>query len=400
MSGAELELYINIMARNRISFKITHPDLFKYWSPKNHKDPNKFSRKSTGKFWWRCLNNPTHEWEKCLINQKDDFIMECPFCNNIGSNKELMSYWHPSKNINIDPFNISNGSNIKIWFRCKFDITHEWIRSPKVIFRRGGKTKCLICEDKKPCFNYSQTFESKFPELLHEWDYESNSFLPKDIGARGEKIINWKCKYNHKWSRSANNSTRKIKNTHTRCPICLNEKVDSNNCAAATHPYLLEEWHPDNKTTLNDVTYGSNKKFKWQCLKHDEHTYITSLKHKTREDPTGCPLCSKRISKGEKSCLDFLVGENGVRNKSLIINNRIFYPDFMWKEHKLIIEYNGDKWHGNPDYFNPNDKIGSGKTYGEIYSQTFERKEFLEKNGWTVIFIWEHEWNKVKKLLY
>lgn len=115
----------------------------------------------------------------------------------------------------------------------------------------------------------------------------------------------------------------------------------------------------------------------------------------------GCPNHIKTVSQEEKEVWKFLEIPAENKHQRFSINGRKFIPDVMFSDHKIIIEYLGDKYHGHPDYTDKNQIsfFNKKKTFGDIYLDTFERKKFLEEHGWTVIFIWSHEWKKVRKLL-
>lgn len=64
----------------------------------------------------------------------------------------------------------------------------------------------------------------------------------------------------------------------------------------------------------------------------------------------------------------------------------------------IIYELNGDFWHGNPAIFDSNDMNElAHKTFGELYAKTLKKKATLEAAGYTVISIWESDWEKLKK---
>lgn len=69
----------------------------------------------------------------------------------------------------------------------------------------------------------------------------------------------------------------------------------------------------------------------------------------------GCRQCTSSISKLETNWLNSLNISEKYRNKSIKINNRIFYPDAIDAQNKIIYEFYGDFWHGNPKIFNAND---------------------------------------------
>ena len=64
-------------------------------------------------------------------------------------------------------------------------------------------------------------------------------------------------------------------------------------------------------------------------------------------------------------------------------------------EKKVVLEFNGDFWHGNPKKFasttrNPVSKF----TMGELYQKTLDKQRYLEENGYTYISIWESDFDK------
>lgn len=59
---------------------------------------------------------------------------------------------------------------------------------------------------------------------------------------------------------------------------------------------------------------------------------------------------------------------------------------------KIIYEYNGDFWHGNPNYYKSNNlnKI-LNITFGDLYQKTFQKEKDLISAGYTVVSIWESD---------
>lgn len=111
----------------------------------------------------------------------------------------------------------------------------------------------------------------------------------------------------------------------------------------------------------------------------------------------GCPKCSGSISKGETEWLD----ELGIkeRNNILVIGNKTIRPDGIDRKNKIVYEYLGDFWHGNPKIYNPNDRNPiAKKTFGKLYQDTLKREALIVKAGYKVISIWESDYNNVKKV--
>jgi hypothetical protein len=111
----------------------------------------------------------------------------------------------------------------------------------------------------------------------------------------------------------------------------------------------------------------------------------------------GCPSCSHVISKSEVLWLDSLKIPYDFRNKSIKINKKLFKPDAVDDVNKIIYEFYGDFWHGNPNIFDANlqNKVIK-KSFGELYQKTINKENILKKAGYKVISIWESDWNKIK----
>lgn len=69
--------------------------------------------------------------------------------------------------------------------------------------------------------------------------------------------------------------------------------------------------------------------------------------------------------------------------------------DECHKELKIVIEYNGDYWHCNPETWKPDDYNKAIKMFAkDKWHSDFKRKMMLKKIGYRVIVVWESEWIK------
>ncbi len=91
----------------------------------------------------------------------------------------------------------------------------------------------------------------------------------------------------------------------------------------------------------------------------------------------------------------FKYHENGTEEKIILENKYIFSVDFMYKN--KIIEFYGDYWHFNPEIYKSDyvTKRG-GKTIKAAAKWKMDgwRKSLLEKNGYSIIIVWEKEFNE------
>ncbi|CAH6419832.1 Hypothetical protein HVR_LOCUS913, partial [uncultured virus] len=79
---------------------------------------------------------------------------------------------------------------------------------------------------------------------------------------------------------------------------------------------------------------------------------------------------------------------------SINMKNSFIKFDGFCKETKTVYEFHGDYWHGNPKLYNSNEmNTRAGKTFGELYQKTIEREEFIRSQGYTLITIWESDFD-------
>lgn len=113
----------------------------------------------------------------------------------------------------------------------------------------------------------------------------------------------------------------------------------------------------------------------------------------------GCPTCGKGVqsSKAETSFLNWVEKEfNCKLKRHHSIATKIV--DGYDKRNRVVYEFLGDFWHGNPDKCNPHDTNRvNGREYWELYLETFERFRFISDRGYTIRYIWENDWENAKK---
>lgn len=110
----------------------------------------------------------------------------------------------------------------------------------------------------------------------------------------------------------------------------------------------------------------------------------------------GCGQCSYNVSNKETQWLDtFDMSMNAKRNIRIDLDGRKRSVDAFDPDSNTVYEFWGDWWHGHPDFFNPDDIHPKTKTtYGELYQQTLEKRQAILNNGYTLVEIWEHEFDR------
>jgi hypothetical protein len=190
--------------------------------------------------------------------------------------------WHPEKNGNLTPEDVTHGSCRKVWWMCKYG--HEW---QAVVKGRKKGSGCPVCFQKRATQEFN--LRVKYPEIANEWHPEMNGNLtPEDVTPGSSKKVWWKCKCGHQWQAQVN-----ARKKGTGCPVCAGRRPGPDHNLRVLYPEIATEWHPEKNGNLTpeDVTPGSNKKVWWLC--ENGHEWETVVKGRTSRG-TGCPLCDRK----------------------------------------------------------------------------------------------------------
>jgi very-short-patch-repair endonuclease len=98
------------------------------------------------------------------------------------------------------------------------------------------------------------------------------------------------------------------------------------------------------------------------------------------------------MNKIETIIYDYIKQYNSEVKFSIILASYQF--DFGIKSKKVLIEVDGDYWHGNPMYYNSDGSNGKKKlneTQLKKIERDVEKTKWAESRGFTVIRIWENE---------
>ena len=107
----------------------------------------------------------------------------------------------------------------------------------------------------------------------------------------------------------------------------------------------------------------------------------------------GCPHCSSTSSLKEKHFLDAV---NVVVRQKFIKGIR-GPVDGYDANTNTVYEFLGDYWHGNPlKYLSEDRNATNHRTFQELYDKTIEKFENLVDLGYTVVYIWETDWDKFR----
>jgi len=224
----------------------------KLWCKLNNKPLELLSEIYKGnkkKLLWKCLKDDCKEtFDAIFVNMVSTGECGCPYCAGVRvglsnclaiKRPELILEWHPTKNGDLTPYDVTCGSHKDIWWICEKG--HEW--SSKIKNRKT--TDCPYCSGFYPSEDYN--LEVCNPELILEWDYSKNNKKPKEYCPGTQQYAWWKCqKCNHEWEAIINTRTRKTR--PSGCPQCAEskgEKEINNVLTRYNNPYDSEHTFAD-----------------------------------------------------------------------------------------------------------------------------------------------------------
>ncbi len=197
--------------------------LLKEWHQKLNGEltPKQISYGSKKKVWWRCEHG--HAWNSVVFN-RTGADSGCPYCtgkkpwpgeSDLASRRpDLAAEWHSTKNGNVTPKDVLEGSHYAAWWIC--DKGHEW---QAMVKSRVSGSGCPYCANKKvlPGFNDLATLE---PKIAAEWHPTLNGDLtPEQVTIGSHKKVWWQCSSGHVWQ-TVVYSRAGLGSHKSGCPVC------------------------------------------------------------------------------------------------------------------------------------------------------------------------------------
>lgn len=134
------------------------------------------------------------------------------------------------------------------------------------------------------------------------------------------------------------------------------------------------------------------------CIKCSEHGWFAQTAE-VHLRGHGCPLCSNFVSAAETTWLNELKIPYNWRQWKIFANGKQYLTDACDIHNKIVYEFYGDFWHGNPNVFNAEDiNPKNGIKYGTLYKNTIKREAELKELGFSLITIWEQNYHQRNSL--
>ena len=420
-----------------------NPKLAAQWHPTKNGDlkPTQVTANSGYKVWWLLHYDIPNdyfieslkgkhfdfEWESTIANRSSGF--GCPFLsgraiwpgfNDLATiNPELAAQWHPTKNGNLRPTQVTANAKKKVWWFLSYDVpmnypiksirgkhfNFEW--QATIVGRNKRNHGCPYLSGRAvwPGFNDLATTN---PELAAQWHTTKNGDLkPAQATVSTDKKVWWLLSYDvpidypveylrgkhfdFEWKASINS-----RNRGTGCPYLAGKAVwPGFNDLATTNPELAAQWHPTKNGDLRptQVTANSNRKVWWLYPYDDPNTGKHSVFEwqatvYNRNNGTDCPYLT--MYKGEEYIKQYLQENNTVyyaqqkfSNLFGINNGKLSY-DFAIPDAKsrfILIEYNGIQHYESDEFF------GGEEQFKKQQEHDRRKREYAKQHGYKLITI-------------
>ena len=234
------------------TFASKHSNLLNEWDyEKNRIDPERITKDSTHRVWWRCTECG-HSWITTVYHRTIRGS-GCPACVNKVTTSQncietthpfILEKWNYNRNQLVTPKDVTAGSNKKVWWVC--EKKHEWKASVTSIVNGGI---CPVCCGQRVEVGYND-LASVNPELATEWHPSKNKeLLPTQFTTGSSRVkVWWLCQKGHEYQ-----ATIVSRTNGTGCPICEKERKTSFPEQAIFY-YLGKITHAQNRYLFNGKT--------------------------------------------------------------------------------------------------------------------------------------------------
>jgi hypothetical protein len=203
----------------------------------------------------------------------------------------LAREWDQSKNGDLTPADVTQGSARKVWWRCSRDRSHVWCA--KVNHRAGRGDGCPVCSGRVA--TVTTCLATLHPHLAAAWHSAKNGDIsPAQILPGSQKRVWWQCSKNasHIWAATV--ASRVYQGAG--CPMCAGRVATPETSLTALHPDVVIEWHPTKNGAVRpeSLTAASHRTVWWRCSKDGTHEWRARVAHRT-QDASGCPMCANQV---------------------------------------------------------------------------------------------------------
>lgn len=178
-----------------------------------------------------------------------------------------MHLWHPTKNGDLKPSQVSDRTAKRIWLQCP-TCGYEWRESLRGT--RKESRKCPSCHGGRGHYlaKGSNDLGSKRPDVARQLDPELNGGLRAEgLHAHAGAMVWWRGSCGHVWRENVSMHSMRVDDS---CPYCKNRKLLRGfNDLTTTHLGLAAEWDFERNGDLgpDGVRFNATKQVWWRGLR-------------------------------------------------------------------------------------------------------------------------------------
>lgn len=253
-------------------------------------DAQRVHRGSHKKAWWRCAENPAHQWQASIV-ARTKLKSGCPYCSGRSSliGTDDLATTNPAIAAQlIDPaqaVGIGAGSAKKLAWQCTLNPAHTWKAAVRNRTRMINPTGCPQCAHR-----------GDRAETRHKTLAEANTVVLRDavdpiatgqLSLGSGKNVQWQCRMCAVPHTYTMNVQHKIRGQG--CPVIAGVQVMPGfNDIATTHPDLASQLVDMNLATT--LSRGCVSMVEWKCSKN--HHWKAGVA--SRVNGNNCPICANK----------------------------------------------------------------------------------------------------------
>jgi len=282
------------------SLAAKRPDVVKMWDYERNGSlkPEMFSVSSNEELFWKCPDCG-HKWKSSIGSMTRAGRYGCAECAKqrkgetftkrrvkergslLDNNPELAKEWHPTKNNDLKPEDITEGRFKPVWWKCT-KCGYEWQASPN---NRKKGVGCPHCSGRVPMPGVDD-LATVNPELIKEWDFKKNIKKPSEFLPKSGKEVYWKCSA---CGHSYVMGIRERSNGHG-CPKCKGRK-NSKRCRKSQETFIdeLKDINPKIIVVGQYINEKSSVKVRCADCGYEWERNPQTLLHGSK-----CPKCRKQ----------------------------------------------------------------------------------------------------------
>ena len=205
------------------------PNLVKEWHPTNNGEltPDDFTHGSSKKVWWLCPKGHSYN---STVSGRASLNRGCAECKGKKAGKdnnlevlfpEIAREWHPTKNGELTPKDVTYGSSRKkVWWLCPKGHSYNQVIAART--DKASQRGCRFCTGQEVCDDNNLQF--KFPNIAKEWHPTKNGDItPKDVTSGTKRKVWWLCSKGHSYYSKINGRT----GGNRGCKHCSNQSSGS-----------------------------------------------------------------------------------------------------------------------------------------------------------------------------